>query len=53
MRETRVTTDGLRGAIERSGYYPGLITDAVTSALGEEPVTATRSSIRAWRCAGI
>ncbi|HZR52139.1 MAG TPA: DUF5998 family protein [Streptosporangiaceae bacterium] len=40
MRETRVTTDGLRAAIERSGYYPGLITDAVTSALGEEPVTA-------------
>jgi hypothetical protein len=40
MRETRVTTEGLRAAIERSGYYPGLITDAVTSALGSEPVTA-------------
>jgi hypothetical protein len=40
MRETRVTTDGLRAAIERSGYYPGLVTDAVTSALGQEPVTA-------------
>jgi hypothetical protein len=40
MRETRVTTDGLRVAIERSGYYPGLVTDAVNSALGPEPVTA-------------
>jgi Family of unknown function (DUF5998) len=40
MRETRVTTDGMRTAIERSGYYPGLITDAVTSVLGTEPVTA-------------
>ncbi len=40
MRETRVTAEGMRAAIERSGYYPGLITDAVTSALGTEPVTA-------------
>jgi Family of unknown function (DUF5998) len=40
MRETRVTTDGMRAAIERSGYYPALITDAVTSAIGPEPVTA-------------
>jgi Family of unknown function (DUF5998) len=40
MRETRVMTDGLRAAIERSGYYPGLVTDAVSSALGAEPVTA-------------
>lgn len=40
MRETRVTTEGLRAAIERSGYYPGLITDAVADALGKEPVTA-------------
>jgi hypothetical protein len=40
MRETRVQTDGLRAAIERSGYYPGLITDSVTSAVGGEPVTA-------------
>jgi hypothetical protein len=38
MRETRVTTEGLRAAIERSGYYPGLITDAVADALGKEPV---------------
>lgn len=40
MRETRVTTEGLRAAIERSGYYPGLITDAISDALGKEPVTA-------------
>jgi len=32
--------DGLRAAIERSGYYPGLVSDAVASALGSEPVTA-------------
>jgi hypothetical protein len=40
MSETRVTMDGMRTAIERTGYYPGLITDAVMSALGPEPVTA-------------
>jgi len=40
MTETRVQTDSLRAAIERSGYYPGLVTDAVTTALGREPVTA-------------
>jgi Family of unknown function (DUF5998) len=40
MRETRVMTDGLRAAIEHSGYYPGLVSDAVASALGSEPVTA-------------
>jgi hypothetical protein len=40
MRETRVVTDGLRAAIERSGYYTGLVYDAVASALGSEPVTA-------------
>jgi hypothetical protein len=40
MTETRVQTDSLRAAIERTGYYPGLITDAVTTALGREPVTA-------------
>ena len=33
-------TDGLRAAIEHSGYYPGLVSDAVASALGSEPVTA-------------
>jgi hypothetical protein len=40
MRETRVMTEDLRAAVERSGYYPGLVTDAVASALGLEPVTA-------------
>lgn len=40
MRETRATADDLRTAIERTGYYPGLVTDAVWSALGPEPVTA-------------
>jgi Family of unknown function (DUF5998) len=40
MRESRVMTDGLRAAIEHSGYYPGLVSDAVASALGSEPVTA-------------
>ena len=40
MTETRVMTEDLRVAIERSGYYPGLVTDAVASALGAEPVTA-------------
>ena len=40
MTETRVMTEDLRAAIERSGYYPGLVTDAVWSSLGAEPVTA-------------
>jgi hypothetical protein len=44
MTETRVMTQdqsmGMRAAIERSGYYPGLVSDAVTFALGPEPVTA-------------
>jgi hypothetical protein len=40
MTETRVMTDDLRAAIERSGYYPGLVNDAVATALGAEPVTA-------------
>jgi Family of unknown function (DUF5998) len=40
MKETRVTTEGLREAIERTGYYPGLIIDVICDALGKEPVTA-------------
>ncbi len=40
MTETRVSTEDLRVAIERAGYYPGLVTDAVASALGREAVTA-------------
>src|ERR1700758_3739709 len=38
MRDTRTTAIGLRSAIERSGYYPGLVADAVFSALGQEAV---------------
>ena len=30
----------MRAAIERSGYYPGLVFDAVSSALGAEPVVS-------------
>jgi hypothetical protein len=40
MTETRVRTEDLRAAIEHAGYYPGLVIDAVASALGPEPVTA-------------
>jgi hypothetical protein len=40
MRDTRTTAVGLRSAIERSGYYPGLVADAVTSALGSEAVVS-------------
>ncbi len=40
MRDIRATADDLRAAIERTGYYPGLVTDAVASALGSEPVMA-------------
>jgi hypothetical protein len=40
MRETRVTTNGLWAEIEHHGYYPGLVSDAVASAIGAEPVTA-------------
>jgi len=38
MSETRAAVQGLRGAIERSGYYPDLVADAITSSLGAEPV---------------
>jgi Family of unknown function (DUF5998) len=40
MRDIQATADGLRAAIERSGYYPGLVSDAVSSALGSEPVVS-------------
>jgi len=44
MTEIRVMTEDqtqdLRAAIERSGYYPGLVSDAVGFTLGPEPVTA-------------
>jgi Family of unknown function (DUF5998) len=40
MTEIRATAAGLRSAIERSGFYPGLVADAVSSALGAEPVVS-------------
>jgi Family of unknown function (DUF5998) len=40
MRDIRATPDGLRSAIERSGYYPGLVSDAVSAALGSEAVVS-------------
>jgi len=40
MSDTRVSADDLRAAIERTGYYPGLVTDAVWSSLGPEAVQA-------------
>lgn len=40
MRDTRASAGDLRVAIERTGYYPRLVTDAVTAALGTEPVAA-------------
>jgi Family of unknown function (DUF5998) len=40
MRDTRAMAGGLRSAIERSGYYPGLVADAVLSALGSEAVVS-------------
>jgi hypothetical protein len=40
MRETRLTTNGLWAEIEHHGYYPGLVSDAVASAIGAEQVTA-------------
>ncbi len=40
MRDIRATAEDLRASIERTGYYPGLVNDAVAAALGSEPVTA-------------
>ena len=40
MRDTRIPAGGMRAAIERSGYYPGLVFDAVSSALGGEPAVS-------------
>jgi hypothetical protein len=40
MRDIQATADGLRSAIERSGYYPGLVADAVSSTLGSEDVVS-------------
>jgi hypothetical protein len=40
MTDTRAAAGGMIKAIERSGYYPGLVTDAVSSAVGAEPVVS-------------
>ncbi len=40
MAKTGTTTQGLRAAIERSGYYPALVAEAVEGAVGGEPVVA-------------
>jgi hypothetical protein len=34
------TTQGLRSAIERSGYYPALVCEAVESAVGTQPISS-------------
>ncbi len=38
MAKTSTTTQGLRAAIERSGYYPALVAEAVEAAIGGEPI---------------
>ena len=40
MTDVTSPREGLRSAIERSGYYPGLVTDALDTALGGEAVSA-------------
>ncbi|MGO4428465.1 DUF5998 family protein, partial [Streptomyces sp. MCAF7] len=40
MAKTGTTTQGLRAAIERSGYYPALVAEAVEAAVGGEPVVS-------------
>lgn len=40
MAKTSTTTQGLRAAIERSGYYPALVAEAVEAAVGGEPVAS-------------
>jgi uncharacterized protein DUF5998 len=40
MTDTRATAGGMIAAIERSGYYPGLVADAVSSAVGSEQVVS-------------
>jgi hypothetical protein len=40
MAKTGTTTQGLRAAIERSGYYPALVAEAVEAAVGGEPVSS-------------
>src|SRR5215203_999862 len=40
MAKTGTTTQGLRSAIERSGYYPALVAEAVDTAVGGEAVAS-------------
>lgn len=40
MSDTRAASSGMQAAIERSGYYPGLVYDAISSAVGSEPVVS-------------
>ncbi|MFC9329347.1 DUF5998 family protein [Kitasatospora sp. NPDC057015] len=40
MAKTGTTTQDLRSAIERSGYYPALVSEAVESAVGSEPISS-------------
>ena len=37
---TTASADGMLAAIERSGYYPGIVADAVSSAVGSERVVS-------------
>jgi hypothetical protein len=38
MTDINASTSDMLSAIERSGYYPGLVSDAVSSAVGPDPV---------------
>lgn len=40
MAKTGTMTQGLRTAIERSGYYPALVAEAVEAAVGREPLVS-------------
>src|ERR1700735_2548276 len=40
MSDTKAASGGMQAAIERSGYYPGLVYDAVSSAVGHEDVVS-------------
>ncbi|MCF3964988.1 DUF5998 family protein [Streptomyces fuscigenes] len=40
MAKTGTTTQGLRTAIERSGYYPALVAEAVEAAVGSERIAS-------------
>ena len=57
MRDTRVSADDLRAAIERTGYYPDWLPMPSGHRSAPSPSRSLwfgtmRSSIRAWRCAG-